>query len=135
MDTLQGQSTTNAAGDRAGGGAGRAHRPAGVGDRDARRVRPPPPRDGRAAARDPGGQARRAARRVLLLPRLSAPTARRQIKDDVALAEYILEKGRVAVVPGTGFFAPGFVRLSYATSMKNVEEGTSRIAEALAGLR
>jgi aspartate aminotransferase len=57
------------------------------------------------------------------------------IKDDVALAEYILEKGRVAVVPGTGFYAPGFLRLSYATSMKLVEEGTSRIAEALAGLR
>jgi aspartate aminotransferase len=52
--------------------------------------------------------------------------------DDVALAEHILEKGRVAVVPGTGFFAPGFVRLSYATSMKNVEEGVARIARALA---
>src|SRR6185312_485916 len=55
-------------------------------------------------------------------------------KDDLALAEYILEKGRVAVVPGTGFFAPGFVRLSYATSMANVTEGVRRIAEALAQL-
>jgi len=55
-------------------------------------------------------------------------------KDDVALAEYILEKGRVAVVPGTGFFAPGFVRLSYATSMANVKEGVKRIGEALAQL-
>ncbi|HEX8953022.1 MAG TPA: pyridoxal phosphate-dependent aminotransferase [Polyangia bacterium] len=55
-------------------------------------------------------------------------------KDDVALAEWILEKGRVAVVPGSGFFAPGFVRLSYATSMSNVQEGVKRIAEALAQL-
>ena len=55
-------------------------------------------------------------------------------KDDLALADHILEKGRVAVVPGTGFFAPGFVRLSYATSMKNVEEGVARIAEALKAL-
>jgi aspartate aminotransferase len=54
-----------------------------------------------------------------------------KIKDDVALAEYLLEKGRVAVVPGTGFLAPGFARLSYATSMKLVEEGTARIAQAL----
>jgi aspartate aminotransferase len=54
--------------------------------------------------------------------------------DDVKLAEWILEKGRVAVVPGAGFFAPGFVRLSYATSMKNVEEGVARIAQALAEL-
>ncbi len=57
-----------------------------------------------------------------------------KMKDDVALAEHILEKGRVAVVPGTGFFAPGFVRLSYATSMANVTEGVRRIGEALAQL-
>jgi aspartate aminotransferase len=55
-----------------------------------------------------------------------------KIKDDLALCEWILEKGRVAVVPGSGFFAPGFVRLSYATSMANVKEGVKRIAEALA---
>jgi aspartate aminotransferase len=55
-------------------------------------------------------------------------------KDDLKLSEHILEKGRVAVVPGTGFFAPGFVRLSYATSMKNVEEGVRRIGEALKAL-
>jgi len=54
------------------------------------------------------------------------------IKDDVALAEHILEKGRVAVVPGTGFLAPGFLRLSYATSMQNIEAGVGRMAEALA---
>ncbi|HEY1586603.1 MAG TPA: pyridoxal phosphate-dependent aminotransferase [Polyangia bacterium] len=57
-----------------------------------------------------------------------------KLEDDVALAEHLLEKGRVAVVPGTGFFAPGFVRLSYATSMANVTEGVRRIAEALAQL-
>jgi aspartate aminotransferase len=57
-----------------------------------------------------------------------------KLKDDLALCEYILEKGRVAVVPGSGFFAPGFVRLSYATSMANVNEGVKRIAEALAQL-
>jgi len=44
-----------------------------------------------------------------------------------------LERG-VAVVPGSGFFAPGFVRLSYATSMANVKEGVKRIGEALAQL-
>jgi aspartate aminotransferase len=57
---------------------------------------------------------------------------RGNLKDDVALAEHILEKGRVAVVPGTGFLAPGFLRLSYATSMQNIEAGVSRMAEALA---
>ena len=57
-----------------------------------------------------------------------------KVKDDLALAEWILEKGRVAVVPGSGFFAPGFIRLSYATSMANVTEGVKRIGEALAQL-
>jgi aspartate aminotransferase len=55
--------------------------------------------------------------------------------DDVALAEHILEKGRVAVVPGSGFFARGFLRLSYATSMALVEEGCKRMAAALAALK
>jgi aspartate aminotransferase len=55
-------------------------------------------------------------------------------KDDLKLADHILTKGRVAVVPGTGFFAPGFVRLSYATSMDLIEEGVARISEALKSL-
>jgi len=57
------------------------------------------------------------------------------ITTDVQLAEWILEVGRVAVVPGSGFLAPGFLRLSYATSMDNIEKGVERMAEALATLR
>ena len=53
------------------------------------------------------------------------------IDNDGALCEYLIEAARVAVVPGSAFGAPGYVRLSYATSMKNVEEGVRRMAEAL----
>jgi aspartate aminotransferase len=53
------------------------------------------------------------------------------IANDAQLCEYLIEAARVAVVPGSAFGAPGYVRLSYATSMKNVEEGVSRIASAL----
>jgi aspartate aminotransferase len=67
-------------------------------------------------------------------PDLSA-YCRGELKDDVALAGHLIDHARVAVVPGTGFFAPGFARLSYATSMKNVEEGVARIAAALKELR
>jgi aspartate aminotransferase len=56
------------------------------------------------------------------------------IEDDVALCDYLLDVGRVAVVPGSGFGAPGYVRLSYATSMDNIVRGVERIAEALAKL-
>ncbi len=49
------------------------------------------------------------------------------IKDDVELADYILDKVEVALVPGTAFGAPGYLRLSFATSMELLEESLSRI--------
>ncbi|HXI60431.1 MAG TPA: pyridoxal phosphate-dependent aminotransferase [Polyangia bacterium] len=55
----------------------------------------------------------------------------KKIENDLALCEYLIEAAKVAVVPGSAFHAPGYVRLSYATSMKNVEEGIRRMAEAL----
>lgn len=51
-----------------------------------------------------------------------------------ALCEYLLDKGHVAVVPGEAFEAPGFIRLSYATSLPRIEEGIDRIAKAVAPL-
>jgi aspartate aminotransferase len=57
------------------------------------------------------------------------------IANDVQLCEWLLEAAKVAVVMGSAFHAPGFVRLSYATSMKNVEEGVRRMAEALPKLK
>jgi aspartate aminotransferase len=62
------------------------------------------------------------------------PNGGQPIEDDVALCDYLLDVGRVAVVPGSGFGAPGFVRLSYATSMENITKGLERMAEALAAL-
>ena len=44
-------------------------------------------------------------------------------------AEYLLTSKLVAVVPGSGFGADAHVRLSYATSMANIEKGLARIAE------
>lgn len=51
------------------------------------------------------------------------------------LAQYLLEEARVAVVPGEPFGAPGFVRLSYATSDAVIKTGVERTAEALGKLR
>ena len=51
---------------------------------------------------------------------------------DITLAEYLLEKAHVAVVPGSVFEGQGHIRLSYATSRKNIEEGVRRIKDALA---
>ena len=58
----------------------------------------------------------------------------RLIEDDLVLCQYLIEEGKIAVVPGSAFFAPGFVRLSYATSQANIERGLGRMAQALAEL-
>lgn len=51
------------------------------------------------------------------------------------LATYLLEAYEVAVIPGSGFGADGNIRLSYATSMANIQKGLARIAEAVEALR
>jgi aspartate aminotransferase len=51
---------------------------------------------------------------------------------DVALSEYLLEQAGVAVVPGSAFGSEGYIRLSFATSMSNLESAIARIAKALA---
>lgn len=53
--------------------------------------------------------------------------------DDVT--DYLLAAQQVAVVPGSGFGAPNYVRLSYATSMATIERGIARIGEAVSALR
>ncbi len=52
-------------------------------------------------------------------------------KNDLALADYFLEKEGVAVVPGSAFGAEGYFRISFATSMKNLIEALTRIKRAL----
>ena len=54
------------------------------------------------------------------------------IENDVQLAEYLLEKAEVAVVPGSAFGSDGHLRLSYATDMGSLEKALSRIAAAIA---
>jgi len=50
-------------------------------------------------------------------------------KDEMEATRVILDEAKVAVVPGTDFYAPGRVRLSYATSMEQIEEALSRIGK------
>lgn len=52
-------------------------------------------------------------------------------KDDLDMAEYILSEGGVALVPGSAFGAPGCMRLSFATSMENLEEAITRLKKVL----
>ena len=53
------------------------------------------------------------------------------ILDDVAFSEYLLNEAQVSVVPGSGFGAPGYIRISYATSMQQLEIALQRISDAV----
>ena len=58
----------------------------------------------------------------------------RVIGDANDLAMYLLEEAHVAAVSGDAFCAPGYIRLSYATSDENIREACRRIAAALGKL-
>ncbi len=53
------------------------------------------------------------------------------INNDIELAEFFLEKAEVAMVPGSAFGAPGCMRISFATSMENLEKSMERIKKSL----
>jgi aspartate aminotransferase len=54
------------------------------------------------------------------------------VNNDLELAEYLLERAGVALVPGTAFGLSGHVRISIATSRDNLEQALGRIATAVA---
>jgi aspartate aminotransferase len=53
------------------------------------------------------------------------------LADDVAFAEHLITQAGVALVPGSAFGAPGYMRLSFATSMENLSKALDRIEAAL----
>lgn len=53
------------------------------------------------------------------------------INDDIELSTWLLEQAGVAVVPGTPFGAPGYVRLSFATSIDVLKDAMARLHTAL----
>ena len=55
-----------------------------------------------------------------------------RFRDDIELAEFLLNEAGVALVPGSAFGAPGNMRLSFATSLDILEDALGRIRNALA---
>ncbi len=116
----------------AGGAAGRrcrAHRPARRGERDARGVPPSARRGRRRPERDPRRLVHHAPRRLLRLPQHPATGLRAK-----ELADRLLDEAGVAVLAGTAFgaYGEGYLRLSYANSLENIEEALGAIDALLA---
>jgi len=55
----------------------------------------------------------------------------RPLIDSFDLSDYLLNDAQVVTVPGDGFGAPGYVRFSYATDKKTIEEGLRRTRKSL----
>ena len=64
---------------------------------------------------------------------VSKAMAKLKLKDDNAFAEYLINTVGVAVVPGSGFGAPGHMRLSFACSRETLEKAVERMRKALSG--
>ncbi len=58
-----------------------------------------------------------------------------RIRNSYGMAYYLLKEALVAIVPGGSFGADDYIRISYATSMENLEKGMDRITEALSHLK
>lgn len=64
-------------------------------------------------------------------PDMSEAIQRLGLKDDLALTAYFLDKIGVAMIPGSAFGAPGYMRISFATSMDNLQAALTRVASVL----
>jgi aspartate aminotransferase len=67
-----------------------------------------------------------------LFPDLREVMAETGFRTSNDFAQALLDEARVAVTPGEAFDAPGFVRMSYATSMEVLRDGSARLLEFVA---
>ncbi len=53
------------------------------------------------------------------------------VNNDMELSEYLIEKAGVALVPGSAFGSPGYIRISFATSLGVLEDALDRIEKVI----
>lgn len=64
-------------------------------------------------------------------PDVRAALSALELADDVTLCERILDQAGVALVPGTAFAAPGYLRLSFASDLTTLDEALDRLERFL----
>ena len=78
---------------------------------------------------DPRFECVKPAGAFYLFPRITQVLESTGIKNTGDFSQMLLDEARVALTAGEGFDAPGFLRISYATSLERLREGTTRILE------
>lgn len=84
-----------------------------------------------ALNRLPGVECRPGEGTFYAFPKVTGVLKSLGLTDDLALTELLLEKANVAVVPGSAFGAPGYIRLSFASSEATLTEALKRIEQVL----
>lgn len=79
----------------------------------------------------PGFECREGDGTFYLLPRVTGAIESLGLESDLKLADLLIEQAGVATVPGTPFGAPGYLRLSFASSMDELSEALERINRAV----
>ncbi len=79
----------------------------------------------------PGVRCPRPTGAFYCFPNVAATYPRLGVSGSVAFAERLLEQAKVAVVPGVAFGMDDHVRLSFATSMEQIEKGLDRLEKFL----
>ena len=79
----------------------------------------------------PGFECREGEGAFYAFPKVTGAIEAQGLKDDGELVKLLLEKGDVVMVPGTPFGAPGYLRISFACSIEELEKAVSRITSAL----
>jgi aspartate aminotransferase len=79
----------------------------------------------------PGFECREGEGAFYAFPKVTEAMAAKGLETDADLVKLLLDRGEVLLVPGTPFGAPGYVRLSFACSIEELENAVSRIGDAL----
>lgn len=66
-----------------------------------------------------------------VFPRVNQLFGRKGISDSETFATFLLDEARVAVVPGSAFGVGEYIRISYANSLENIQEGVRRMRGAI----
>ncbi|MDA0706660.1 MAG: pyridoxal phosphate-dependent aminotransferase [Proteobacteria bacterium] len=80
----------------------------------------------------PGFECRAGEGTFYAFPRVTGAMQKLGLRSDVEFAEYLVHKADLALVPGSAFGAPGYIRLSFACSMETLQEAVRRLKRAVA---
>lgn len=79
----------------------------------------------------PGFECRTGDGAFYAFPRVTGAIRETGVADDVELAEFLLKEADIAVVPGSAFGSPGYIRISFACAQATLEEAIARMQRVL----